>query len=60
MAKEKQPERRRFEEKDRKPWTDEQRSSYENMRSKIAPFIRDLTTPPKTEKKKDFFEELFG
>jgi hypothetical protein len=64
MAKpEENQERRRFEDKDRKPWSNEEREQYEKMRSKLAPIIRDLTTPPpapKQEKKKDFLEELFA
>ena len=60
MAKSKQPERRRFEETERKPWTDEQRLSYEKQRARIAPFIKDLTTPALKAKEKDLLEELFA
>lgn len=55
-----EPDRRRFDDEDRKPWTAEERADYEAKRSRIAPFIRDLTTPAKAEKKKDFLSELLG
>jgi hypothetical protein len=54
----KQPERRRFEEKERKPWTEEQRSSYNKAKERLAPLVRDITTPAKKEKEKDWLESL--
>lgn len=62
--KEEREERRRFEVpegSERKAWSKEDRESYLATREKLAPFIRDITTPArkKEEKKKDFFEELF-
>jgi len=59
MAKD-QTNRRRFEDKDRKPWTKEEREAYEKRRDLLAPIIRDLTTPAPEAKKKDFLEELFA
>lgn len=60
--KDKQPERRRFEEKERKVWSEDDRKKYLEMRSKLAPFIRDLTTPAKEDKPKDvdWLESMFG
>jgi hypothetical protein len=58
--KEEKQELRRFEEKDRKPWTEEQRKAYVAMRDKLKPFIVDLTTPAPTEKKKDPLAEFLG
>jgi hypothetical protein len=62
MAKEKKVERRRFEDTDRKPWTDEERAKYEARRSALAPLVRDLTTPARKEKEKtsDPLAELLG
>lgn len=56
------PEKRRFVDADRKPWTTEERAAYEKRRAQLAPIIRDLTTPAKdaTPKEKDFLEELFA
>lgn len=55
--------RRRFSDSDKpreKVWEKEQREEYVKRRDSIAPFIRDLTTPPPEEKKKDFWSELLG
>lgn len=60
MAKHKQEEKRRFEEKDRKVWTSEEREKYEARRAALAPLIRDLTTPARTEKKRDPLDALLG
>jgi hypothetical protein len=62
MAKETKPkiEKRRFEEEDRKPWTDEQRTKFNETAAKLAPFVKHLTTPPKKEKEKDPLEEFLG
>jgi hypothetical protein len=59
MAK-KQQERRRFEESDRKPWSKEERETYEKMRARLAPIVRDLTTPARAEKKRDPLDVLLG
>lgn len=60
--KSKPAERRRFEEQDRKIWTAEEREQYMKRREVLAPYIRDLVTPPKEEKKKKdpFFGDLLG
>jgi hypothetical protein len=58
--KEKQAERRRFEEKERAPWTTEQREAYEKRRAALAPIVRDLTTPARAEKKRDPLDVLLG
>lgn len=58
--KDQQPDRRRFEEENRKPWTKEERETYEALRTRLAPLVRDLTTPAKEEKKKDPLAVLLG
>lgn len=60
MAKKTQEERRRFEEQDRKPWTEEQRAEYIKRRDALAPYIRDLTTKPREAKKRDPLDVLLG
>ena len=59
MAK-KEPNRRRFDDTDRKPWTEEQRKEFIKRADLLAPLVRHLTTPVPAEKKKDFLEELFA
>lgn len=53
-------EKRRFEDAERKPWTKEQREKYEATRTALAPFIKDLTTPARTEKRRDPIDVLLG
>ena len=61
MAKQKtQEERRRFEESERKPWTEEERTAYQKRRDLLAPIVRDLTTPARTAKKRDPLDALLG
>lgn len=62
MAKEKEekPERRRFDEKDRKPWSDDERKKFTEITGKLAPFVKHLTTPAREEKKKDDFADFFS
>jgi hypothetical protein len=52
--------KRRFEDKDRKPWTKEEREAYEKAREKLRPFVRDLTTPHVEEKKPGLLDDLFS
>lgn len=51
--------RRRFEEQERKPWTEDERKKFLDTASKIAPYVRHLTTPAVKEKEKDPLEALF-
>lgn len=63
MAKEKEKKqnRRRFEEPERKPWSEDERNKYAALRDRLAPIVRDLTTPAVSEKKKDPLEAfIFG
>ena len=62
MAKQKQPERRRFEEAERKPWTKEERDAYEKTRARLAPIVRDIVTPARADKPKevDPLDRLLG
>lgn len=53
-------ENRRFEDSERKPWTKEQREKYEATRAALAPYIKDLTTPPRSAKKRDPLDVLLG
>jgi hypothetical protein len=58
--KETQANRRRFEEAERKPWTEEERKAFLKRADLLAPFVRHLTTPAPAEKKKDPLAELLG
>lgn len=54
--KEEQPERRRFDEKDRKAWSEDDRKKFLGIASGLAPFVKHLTTPAKEEKKESDFD----
>jgi hypothetical protein len=61
MARADKQERRRFDrDKEFKIWTKEERDGYEALRNRLAPIVRDLTTPAPKEKKKDPLAELLG
>ena len=61
MAKKTTPEeKRRFEDPERKPWTEEDRAAYLKRRDALAPLVRDLTTPARSAKKRDPLDVFLG